>query len=288
MLAGVHAEGKMTPRLVRDFHAALLAQNRVGEALAALKKVGRDRDLFVRTWKAFFAKRGMKDRFQTTEDETLRVDLSRMPLPDLRRLGEAPVVALTLDDTRLTEINALKGRSLESLSLNRTLVSDLSPLSGMPLKILSAVGTRVLDLAPLGGLPLESLNLVDTRVSNLGPLRGTQLEQLQLANCRNVKEVAPLLGLPLKELDLSRTAVADLTPLAASPLRELNLEGCANLSESDLRVLLAIETLEQVVLPAQCKDVGFLREHPSLKRISYKRTSTQTAQEFWQEFSRRR
>jgi serine/threonine protein kinase len=288
MLAGVHAEGKMTPRLVRDFHAALLAQNRVGEALAALKKVGRDRDLFVRTWKAFFAKRGMKDRFQTTEDETLRVDLSRMPLPDLRRLGEAPVVALTLDDTRLTEINALKGRSLESLSLNRTLVSDLSPLSGMPLKILSAVGTRVLDLAPLGGLPLESLNLVDTRVSNLGPLRGTQLEQLQLANCRNVKEVAPLLGLPLKELDLSRTAVADLTPLAASPLRELNLEGCANLSESDLRVLLAIETLEQVVLPAQCKDIGFLREHPSLKRISYKRTSTQTAQEFWQEFSRRR
>jgi hypothetical protein len=118
-------------------------------------------------------------------------------------------------------------------------------------------------------------------------LRNTPLEQLQLANCRNVKDVAPLLGLPLRELDLSRTAVTDLTPLAGLPLRELNLEGCANLADADLRLLLAIKTLEGVVLPAQCKEVGFLREHPSLKRISYKKT-TQTAPEFWQEFAKRR
>jgi serine/threonine protein kinase len=287
ILNELNADGKMTPRIVREFHAALLAQNRVGEALAALKQVGRDRDLFVQTWRAFFSKRGMKDRFQSTEDETLRVDLSRIPLPDLRRLGDAPVVALTLDDTRLTEISALKGRPLESLSLNRTLITDLTPLSGMPLKKLSAVGTRVLDLAPLSDLPLRSLNLSDTRVSNLGPLRTTQLQQLQLANCRNVKDLAPLLGLPLRELDVSRTGITDLTPLAASSLRELNLEGCANLSEADLRLLLAIKTLEEVVLPAQCKDVGFLREHPSLKRISYKKTA-QTAQEFWQEFPSKR
>jgi hypothetical protein len=52
-------------------------------------------------------------------------------------------------------------------------------------------------------------------------------------------------------------------------------------------LLLAIKTLEGVVLPAQCKEVGFLREHPSLKRISYKKT-TQTAPEFWQEFAKRR
>jgi serine/threonine protein kinase len=285
MLAGVQADGKMTPRLVREFHGALLAQNRVGEALAALKQIGRDRDLFFRTWKAFFAKRGMKDRFQATEDQALRVDLTRMPLPDLRRLGDAPVIALTLDDTRLTDISGLKGRPLQSLSLNRTFVSNLSPLAGMPLNELSAAGTRVLDLAPLSGLPLKSLNLADTRVSNLGPLRGTRLEQLQLGNCRNVKDLAPLLGLPLKNLDVSRTAIADLTPLAALPLRELSLEGCANVS--DVRPLLAIKSLESVILPTQCKEVGFLREHPSLKRISYKRPP-QSAQEFWQEFASKR
>ena len=49
ILSEVNADGKMTPRIVREFHAALLAQNRVGEALAALKQVGRDRDLFVQT-----------------------------------------------------------------------------------------------------------------------------------------------------------------------------------------------------------------------------------------------
>jgi serine/threonine protein kinase len=285
LVVEMKAEGKLTPKIIRAFHAALLSQNRVGEALGALKQIGQDRELFVKTWQAFFAKRGMKDRFASSDDETLRVDLSRMPMPDLRRLGEAPIVALNLDDTRLPDISALKGRTLQSLSLNRTLVTDLAPLIGMPLKSLSAESTRVTDLAPLAELPLDALRIGDTRITDLGPLRGTRLEQLHLANCRKLKDLGPLTGLPLQSLDVSRTAISDLTPLAASPLRELNLEGCVDVT--DLRPLLAIRTLEAVVIPSQCKDIAFLREHAGIKRLSYKKI-TQPAYEFWEEFDRKR
>jgi hypothetical protein len=135
----------------------------------------------------------------------------------------------------------------------------------------------------LADLPLESVRLGDTRLADLGPLRGSRIEQLYLANCRSLKDLSPLLGVPLQTLDVSHTAISDLTPLAASPLRELNLEGCANLT--DLRPLLGIKTLEAAIIPSHCKDIAFLREHPGLKRLSYKKM-TQPVSEFWQEFDR--
>jgi tetratricopeptide (TPR) repeat protein len=154
LLSAQNREGKVTARILRDFHASLLAQNRIGEALAVLKQIGRDRELFAKTWQAFFAKRGIKDRFATSDDETLSVDLSRTPQPDLRRLGDAPVISLNLDDTRLSDIGALRGRRLQKLSINRTLITDLSPLAGMPLRTLSAEGTHIVDLAPFVGFAI--------------------------------------------------------------------------------------------------------------------------------------
>jgi hypothetical protein len=64
-------------------------------------------------------------------------------------------------------------------------------------------------------------------------------------------------------------------------LRELNLEGCAALK--DLRPLMDIGTLESVIIPLQCKDIAFLRAHPGIKRISYKKM-TESAQDFWKSF----
>ena len=49
--------------------------------------------------------------------------------------------------------------------------------------------------------------------------------------------------------------------------------------------LMAITTLESVLLPMQCKDVEFLRNHPGIKRISYKKI-TQPAEEFWKELDK--
>ena len=94
-----------------------------------------DREVTRRTLRAVFDKRGLKERFETTEDEKLKVDLSRMPPPDLRKITDLPVVELIVDDMRLADLNALKNLKLESLSANRTLVADLTLLGAMPLRV---------------------------------------------------------------------------------------------------------------------------------------------------------
>ncbi len=55
---------------------------------------------------------------------------------------------------------------------------------------------------------------------------------------------------------------------------------------TDLRPLLELRTLESVLIPAQCKDIAFLREHPGIKRLSYKKL-TQPAYEFWEEWDKK-
>ena len=41
--------------------------------------------------------------------------------------------------------------------------------------------------------------------------------------------------------------------------------------------------LEAVILPEQCEEIEFLRDHPTLRRLSYKKL-TQPVAEFWEEF----
>ncbi len=281
LLAETKRDGKLTPALLRDLHAALLKQGRVDEAVAMLNQIGKDEKVFANTWRAYFDRTRLKERVLTFDDETLQVDMSKMPLADLRTLGDAPVVSLIIDDTRLADLTALKGRKLKNLSINHTLVRDLTPLADMPLKSFSAENTRVVDLSPLARSPLESLRISGTLVANLGPLRGKKLEQLFASGCQNLKDLSALHGLPLENLDVSRTGISDLRPLVGSPIRELNLSGCVDLI--DLTPLIDIKTLEAVIIPHQCKDLEFLRDHPSIKRLSYKKM-TQPVYEFWEEF----
>ncbi len=281
MIGEMKLQGKLTPAMLRDFHAALLKQGRVDEAVAMLKEIGKDEKVFANTWRAYFDRTRLKERVLTFDDETLQVDMSKMPLADLRTLGDAPVVSLILDDTRLNDLTALKGRKIRSLSLNHTLVRDLAPLLDMPLKSFSAENTRITDLSPLADSPLESVRISGTLVTDLSPLRGKSLEQFFAANCRNLKDLSALHGLPLQTVDISRTGISDLKPIAGAPIRELNLSGCVDLI--DLTPLAEMKNLEAVMIPMQCKDIDFLREHPSIKRLSYKKL-TQPAYEFWDEF----
>jgi hypothetical protein len=46
---------------------------------------------------------------------------------------------------------------------------------------------------------------------------------------------------------------------------------------------MTIATLESVIIPLQCKDIEFLRHHPSIKRLSYKKL-TEPVEEFWREY----
>jgi hypothetical protein len=109
------------------------------------------------------------------------------------------------------------------------------------------------------------------------------LENLVLSGCREVKDLTPLGTLPLQQLDLSRSGVSDLRPLVQCPLRELNLEGCTDLI--DLTPLAEMQSLEAVIIPRHCKDIDFLREHPTLRRLSYKKM-TEKVYEFWHEFDK--
>jgi serine/threonine protein kinase len=271
------------PGILTDFYAALVAQGRKSAALNLENQFGLDKQRLNRLWRDQFDKRGMsKQRFEANADNTINVDFSKVPQPDFRKLHDMPVSGLTLDDTKINEILGLKGLALQTLSLGHTQVRDLSPLVGMPLRVLSLDGTPVENLAPLHDLPLEVLRMAGCHgVKDLSPLQGMKLEQLTLNLCHQVKDLSPLRGMPLQMLSISRTGVSDLIPLTESPLRELNLEGCNNLT--DLHPLMTIATLESVVIPLQCKDVEFLRRHPGIKRLSYKKM-TQTTEDFWKEF----
>ncbi len=286
LIAEIGTEGQVTPPILRELHAALVSQKRVGEALGVLDEIGHDRQLFFNTWKAEFEKRGLKDRFVNKDDDnTLNIDLSRVPVPDLRKVRGAPVSGLNLDDTRIVDISALKGLPLNTLSLSHTMVRDLSPLAGMPLHNLNLEGTQINKLAGISGLPLKSLRLGGTRIEHLGPLKGMKLEQLSIAGCRNITDLTPLAGMPLQKVDLSRSGISDLRPLANASIRELNLEGCPDLV--DLHPLMEMTSLDSVVIPAHCKDIEFLRNHPSIKRLSYTRL-TQPVYEFWEQWDAKR
>ena len=282
ILAEIGTDEQVKPAVITDLIAALLRQGRRNAAQSLEAQFGVDKQRLVKLWRETLDKRGMRQqRFETNPDNTLTVDFSKTMQPDLRKLRDLPVSVLVLDDTKMADISALAALHLDSLSLGHTLVQDLKPIANMPLHVLNLESTPVLDLKPLSAMPLESLRLNNTHVSNLGPLSGMKIEQLSLSGCRPLRDLSPLWGMPLQTLNLSRTGVSDLTPLTKSPLRELNLEGCANLT--DLKPLTEILTLESVLLPLQCKDIGYLRDHPGIKRISYKKL-TQSVEQFWKEF----
>jgi tetratricopeptide (TPR) repeat protein len=276
---------QIKPAVLSELYASLVNQGRKSAAENIRGQLGPDQQKIVRIWRDALDKHGMRQQhFETNPDGTINVDFSNVGQPDLKRLRDVPVKGLILDETKLVELNGLKGLQLQSLSLVHSLVRDFAPLVGMPLHNLNLEGSAITDLTPLTDLPLEVLHLNNTRVSNLNPLADTKIEQLFLGNCRNVKDLSPLNGLPLQTLTLNRTGVSDLRPLTHSPLRELNLEGCSAIT--DLHPLMEITTLESVQIPLQIKDISFLRHHPGIKRLSYVKM-TEPAEEFWKVYDAR-
>lgn len=281
-LAAIGKDEQIKPAVITEFVGELLRQGRRSAAFALESQFGLDKQRMVKFWRDAFDKRGMRQqRFESNPDNTINVDFSKVPQPDVRKLRDLPVTGLAMDDTKTTDIKALNGLQLENLSIGHTFVQDLTPLEGMPLRVLNIESTPIANLQPLSELPLETLRMNNTRVASLAPLAGLKLEQLSMVGCRAVRDLSPLRGMPLQTLNLSRTGISNLDPLTESPIRELNLEGCPNLT--NLQPLMEILTLESVLLPMQCKDIEFLRNHPGIKRISYKKM-TQPAEEFWKEF----
>jgi serine/threonine protein kinase len=307
MLGALGPDGKPTIAAMQEFQQSLLAQNRTDEAFGILRQITADREAFRKVILESFGRMGLKDRAEMNDDATVNLDLSGIDLAKrafgpgerggqqgergmkksgmlLRELRNRPIVSLNLDGTQSVDLTVLKGYRLEKLSINNDPVSDLRPLIGMKLRSLGADGCPITDLKPLQGMPIDTLRLRNNlRITSLGELAGAPLENVVLAGCRQFKDLGSLSAMPIQQLDLSRTAVNDLRPLVKCPIRELNLEGCTDLI--DLSPLAEMQTLEAVVIPRQCKDIDFLREHPTLRRLSYKKL-TEPVYEFWKEFDK--
>lgn len=303
LLGSIGPDGKPPITALKELQQAMLAQNRTDEAFGILRQLTADRELFRKTILDSFGKIGLKDRVETNDDATINLDLSGMDLTKglfgpagdkaprrpgmggLRELRNRPIASLNLDGTRVADLTVIKGWKLEKLSINSTPVSDLRPLVGMKLRSFSADGCPITDFTPLTGMPLDTLRVRNNpRFASLAVLQGMPLENLVLAGCREIKDVTVLGTMPLQQLDLSRTGITDLRPLVQCPLRELNLEGCTDLT--DLSPLAEMQALEAVIIPKQCKDIDFLREHPTLRRLSYKKL-TEPVYEFWRDFDKR-
>jgi tetratricopeptide (TPR) repeat protein len=290
-------EGELPPMLVLyELHKAMLDQGRLDEAIAVSKRVTDDRQMFQQTMRATMTRFGLReDRWQQTESGNLVLNLSRINLMEgfgpkkfrlinLRELRNRPVVELRIENSSVPDLTPLAGWRLEVLVAGGNPIVDLSPLRGMPLRELNIAGTFVRDLTPLMGMPLEILDASETRVGSLKPLGKSKIEELNVSGCKAITDIADLKDLPLQKLNLSNTGVVSVAALAGSRIRELRLEGCR--SVTDLRPLLRCESLETLILPNHLKDVEYLREHPSLRWLSYRRSS-QTIAEFWAENSKK-
>jgi Leucine-rich repeat (LRR) protein len=141
------------------------------------------------------------------------------PLSDMMTLNN-----LSISDTAISDLSALKGLKLTVLNVAGTQVSDLSPLKGMKLTWMTCSGANVSDLSALNGMPLRELNVAGTKVSDASLaqlkdckdlihliLANTQVSDAGLTHLKDLKN--------LKMLQLYGSKVSDLLPL-----KEMSLE----------------------------------------------------------------
>lgn len=296
-------EGEAAPNALRMLHGAMMQQRRLPDALTIAERAG-DPQLILQSASAIFEESGIAGSLTLTPTGQLELDLSQQKVPDLSALRGLPIASLKLIRSDVASLACVRDFPLTALDLSRTRVRDLTPLAGMKLRQLALDGTAVADLQPLAGLPLEVLHLWSTPVADLAPLRGMPLRELY-AGRTQVKDLTPLAGLPLEvlhleatpitslaplrgmqlhELRIWETAVDDLAPLAGMPLRKLLLHQCPNIR--DLTPLAHCGELARLLIPAQCREIEFLRKMPNLQFIGYEKAGAdaealQPAAEFW-------
>jgi len=99
-------------------------------------------------------------------------------LKDLWPLAGTPIMHLSVADTAVADLAALRKMKVVGLNLNGTRVTDLSPLAGTPIHSLYCRGTKVADLTPLSGSDLSFLDYVQTHVADIAPLQGVPLQNV--------------------------------------------------------------------------------------------------------------
>ncbi len=206
-------------------------------------------------------------------------------LKSLEPLRGMPLTYLRIDRFPITDLAPLKGMRLQGLDLFEVPITSLSPIEGMPMGEFSLRTSRVSDLSPLAGMPLDFLNLSDSPVTDLSILPRLKISRLIMTSIP-VTDFSPLASLKLIYLRLSNTKFSDLALLRNQPIRELFLDGCGELS--DLTQLSEFRFLETLTIPAQSKDIHFLRQMPSLKRLGFTEADLRPPAEFWKAYEVRK
>jgi serine/threonine protein kinase len=225
------------------------------------------------------------------------LNMSDSPAPvDLSPLAGTPLDHLSVKNCHITDISPLRSTPLLVLVLGvNPEFEDLTPLQGMKLRELMIYNTNVADLTPLMGMPLTYLNLSWTKVTDLHPIKGQSLKFLSIIGAP-VSDLGPLKGSSITELHMEKTLVRDLSPLYRMfSLTTLWCAGCRNLN--DLRPIAECNLLQELTFPEECKDIGFLRQMPALRRLSSKPSTqsgagygwdpTPSAADFWKEYDAR-
>jgi hypothetical protein len=222
--------------------------------------------------------------FQMQGTEIVEVSLFQTGVRDISALRGLPLRALDLGMTQVSDLGALQGMKLERLDLENVPVTDIGVLSGMPLKVLKMQKSKVTDFAVLGSLRLEQLNVLDLPFadSDLLFVRESPLETIWLAGTK----VTDLSGLPLsglKSLDIERTAVSSLVPLSGS-LQLVRL----NIAESAVTDVTALQglRLQRITLSPERITAGMevLRGMDSLKQIQTSINEPMSAADFWKRY----
>jgi serine/threonine protein kinase len=290
-LAELARQGPIPANALHELERAWREQGRGGEvlSLAAELRVPVEQQLplwreRLRLWL------GTEADLTLGRDGSFTLNLNGQPIDDLTPLRGIPLTRLWLESTKVKDLSPLAGMPLEDLRVSNTAVSDLEPLRRMALKTLRLGRCpNVKSLAPLAGMPLEELNIGTTPVSDLSPLRGVPLRSLFM-NGTLVSDLSPLKGMRLEVFSCgSRSApITDIGVLRSMPLRSASLINAAVLT--NLRPLEDCRELEELFLPPNPEDIGFLRQLPRLKYIVRRGgpegERTQTAAEFWAEYDR--
>ena len=185
-------------------------------------------------------------------------------LSDMKTLKD-----LSISDTEISDLSALKGLKLTRLDVSGTRVTDLSPLKGMKLTGMVCIGARVSDLSPLDGMPLLELNLADTKVSD------ASLEKLK--DCKD-----------LVHLVLANTQVSDEGLTHLKDLKNLKMLQLYGSRVSDLAPLkdMSLELIMVTPKDISAQGLNLLRQMKSLKTIGLNPWNLWPAAEFWARYDK--
>jgi serine/threonine protein kinase/Leucine-rich repeat (LRR) protein len=176
---------------------------------------------------------------------------------------------------------------VESVTIHDTSIGDLDLMRELSPRHVHLHGVTLTMPVSLPDVPLESLCLEHCKgVESCDAIRHLpSLTWLNLSNT-SIKDISGLQGLKLKHLYLDNTQVRDIEALRGMPLEELDLR---RTEVRDVSSLLACPTLQVVLLPDSVKNVALLRDHPSIRNLSFAadgktEPTMTTAAEFWADF----